>query len=476
MLFLFVMQLTAAIAVSVTLPLYVVMATAEIALCNSDDHVCLLQLRRTDAMRATVPDDSSNDEGLSATSEDVPQTEETAEESEDNVIINPIFLNVHTECTTAARSSEQANSTSSMYQSVTVDHHGAVQTAASFHRGTKPGRRERHEGSLPAPFVDMEMPELPDDSVLDFTDMIVTPFKRHPRPTLPQTMSLLPNDWGMIEEWEHELEAMVMNRTVDHGAVHDHEHMRAEEPYFNSVLPRWISTEGGTTLEIRGKNLFQSHHGIQGGQGTNDPSNLHSPLKVYLGDEIKEERECVIDQFNSRPKSVKCVTPPLWDRKLVNMEVVVTIVRWDEGEGGYVHVKKQEGGKQLVPGPIKYFQGVTPEVLSITPQVAGPGDVVTINARSCDGLFQNFPVELVKAGSKQRGSDGSVATVPNEAEAWGHLCVPYPTEDPNPMTVKPDSEKEKRNKGSRGLQEEVYTSFRKEVMDGHKGSFSTYLE
>ena len=41
------------------------------------------------------------------------------------------------------------------------------------------------------------------------------------------------------------------------------------------------------------------------------------------------------------------------------------VLRWDEGSDGYVHVEKGASpGGGRVPGPFKYFKGVTPQVLS----------------------------------------------------------------------------------------------------------------
>merc|ERR1712232_1374336 len=95
-----------------------------------------------------------------------------------------------------------------------------------------------------------------------------------------------------------------------------------------------------------------------------------------------QQIECPLEQFESRPEAAKCVMPAL-PKALMNVSdidhPVVVMRRKPDGSYATLHNDKLK---------YKWSTGATPTVESVRPQVAGPGDVLTIRAWGCDGIFE----------------------------------------------------------------------------------------
>eukprot|EP00746_Dinoflagellata_sp_MGD_P147791 gnl/MRDRNA2_/MRDRNA2_80101_c0_seq1.p1 gnl/MRDRNA2_/MRDRNA2_80101_c0~~gnl/MRDRNA2_/MRDRNA2_80101_c0_seq1.p1 ORF type:complete len:4787 (+),score=748.07 gnl/MRDRNA2_/MRDRNA2_80101_c0_seq1:123-14483(+) len=207
--------------------------------------------------------------------------------------------------------------------------------------------------------------------------------------------------------------------------AHTREHLRMHDkgkPKVTGMKPKLGSIEGGTTISFYGVNLYESHEKMHGGD-FGEVSSLQPPLRIFIGNE-DVEIECPMQFFESRSEVVKCVTPPLEAKHqdLMDQELSITVVKRTP-EGKYTVVQTAPDTQLR----FQYFTGVTPSLHSVTPQVAGPGDTITIHAWACDGIFKATPVELVSVKKEEKlidagGSKDPDSLVVDAEHSWGHLC------------------------------------------------------
>lgn len=119
---------------------------------------------------------------------------------------------------------------------------------------------------------------------------------------------------------------------------------------------------------------------------------------------------------------MKCVTPSLPENlaNLTNKWLPVSVLK--KTNNGYDEVKS------LGPLEYRYASGATPRLAAVYPQVAGPSDVLRIQAWACGGIIEGTPIELVGVGrEKDADQDSASHDIVDDAEkAWGHICEPFP--------------------------------------------------
>lgn len=203
-------------------------------------------------------------------------------------------------------------------------------------------------------------------------------------------------------------------------------------PIIWSMYPTQGSVAGGQLVTILGNYLYQAHENMQGKK--DEASSLRAPVLIKLISAASNfSVDCPLENFESRPEEVKCVTPMLDDQfaYLAESRLRVEVFKLDGKTVTTALRPKADDVDDVLS--YSFSNGATPELSSVNPVSAGPGTILTIQAYSCSGIVEGDPVQLVKIGMNtstpppKNGTDAEEGElVADPEEAYGHICEPWP--------------------------------------------------